>query len=79
MTSDQLERELLDLPAHERARLAKRLIESLEVEIPDLDEAAIEKAWKVEIERRLDAMDRGEVEMIPAAEALARARKLISS
>jgi putative addiction module component (TIGR02574 family) len=72
MTIEQLEQQLLELPADERARLAKRLIESLDPESGDIDEAAIEHAWKVEIERRIEAMDRGEVEMIPAEAAIAR-------
>lgn len=72
MTIEQLERQLLELPANERARIAKRLIESLDHPADEVDEAAVETAWKVEIERRIEQMDRGEVEMIPAEEVFAR-------
>jgi putative addiction module component (TIGR02574 family) len=78
MTIEQLEQQLLELPPDERARLAKRLIESLDPESGDIDEVAIERAWKVEIERRIEAMDRGEVEMIPAEAAIARIRERFS-
>jgi len=78
MTIEQLERQLLELPANERARIARRLIESLDHPAGDVDEAAIEAAWKVEIERRIEQMDRGEIEMIPAEEVFARIRERFS-
>jgi putative addiction module component (TIGR02574 family) len=62
MTIDQLERALLELPAHERARLAERLISSLE------EESEIERAWYREAERRLQELRAGSVREIPAEE-----------
>ena len=53
------------LPAAERARLAERLIASLE---PDPE---IEAAWAVEVRRRLEEWDAGLVEEIPWDEARA--------
>jgi len=52
-----LEREALQLPAHQRALLADTLLGSLD------DEAArtIESAWAQEAEKRLAAYHRGEV------------------
>jgi putative addiction module component (TIGR02574 family) len=38
----------------------------------DEDPAAVEDAWADEIERRMQEADRGEVEMIPAEEMMAR-------
>jgi len=55
MTIDQLERALLELPAHERARLAERLISSLE------QESEVEQAWYDEAERRLEQLQAGTV------------------
>lgn len=78
MTIEQLERQLLELPADERARIARRLIESLDDPTDEVDEEAVETAWKVEIERRIEQMDRGEVEMIPAEEVFARIRERFS-
>lgn len=78
MTIEQLERQLLELPANERARIARRLIESLDDPTDEVDEEAVETAWKVEIERRIEQMDRGEVEMIPAEEVFARIRERFS-
>ena len=75
MTTEELERQLLELPADERARIARRLIESLD---DPTDEAAIETAWNLEIKRRIEEMDRGEVEMIPAEEVFARIRERLS-
>lgn len=63
----------LALPREERARLAQRLIESLD------DDPEVEEAWAIEIQRRLDSIDRGEVEMIPAEQVLAEARRRLGS
>lgn len=65
MTIDQLEKEALSLAPAERARLAQRLIASL-----DADEA-IEQAWYDEAERRLTAMESGKLAEIPANEVMA--------
>jgi putative addiction module component (TIGR02574 family) len=62
MTIDQLERALLELPAHERARLAERLIASLE------EESEAERAWYAEAERRLEEIQAGSVREVPADE-----------
>jgi hypothetical protein len=59
----------LDQPS--RGALADKLIVSLAEEPQYLD------AWLGECERRLDAYERGEMETIPAAQALAEARRLI--
>ncbi len=54
----------------ERSRLVDLLLESLHE--PPASE--IEAAWEAEIESRLTAYDRGEVQAIDAAEVFARAR-----
>jgi len=74
MTIEQLEQRLLELPADERARIAKLLIESLDPPTDEVEQASIEEAWKVEIDRRIEQIDRGEVELIPAEEVFARIR-----
>jgi len=71
--TQRLEAAALALPREERARLAQRLIESLD------DDPEAEEAWAVEIRRRLDAMDREEVEMIPADQVLAEARRRLGA
>ncbi len=65
---EQLEAELLLLPVGERARLAERLISSLD------DETAVEEAWSDEVQRRLSAIDAGEATSFPADEVIAEAR-----
>lgn len=74
MTIEQLERQLLQLPAGERARTAKRLIESLDDPIDEVDEAAIEAAWMVEIERRIGELERGEAVRSSRSGSSSRAR-----
>jgi putative addiction module component (TIGR02574 family) len=69
----RLEAAALALPREERAQLARRLIESLD------DDPQVEEAWAIEIQRRLDAIDRGEVEMIPAEQVLAEARRRVGA
>jgi putative addiction module component (TIGR02574 family) len=63
-----LEAEAMKLTAEERARLADRLIASLS------EDAQIEEAWAVEVERRIAEIEAGRATVIPAAEAIARAR-----
>lgn len=57
----------------ERAELAFALIESLDG--PAEDPALVEEAWRVEIERRVGEIDRGEVKPIPGDEVFAEVRR----
>ncbi len=63
-----LEAEALKLTPGERAALAQRLLASLD------QDAEIEEAWAVEVERRIAEVESGAVQVIPIAEALARVR-----
>jgi putative addiction module component (TIGR02574 family) len=55
-TATSLLEQALDLPEHDRAEIAARLLESLDAgEREDLD-----AAWAHEIDRRCDALDKGE-------------------
>ena len=65
VTIEQLEAEVLNLPQTERARLAQRLIASLDADEP------LERAWYDEAERRLAAVESGKLSEIPADEVLA--------
>lgn len=65
---DVLEAEAMKLTPEERARLADRLIASLS------DDAEIEEAWAAEVERRIAEIEAGRAPVVPAAEAIARAR-----
>jgi putative addiction module component (TIGR02574 family) len=56
--------EALDLPVDQRARVAERLLESLD----DLPEEEIERLWAKEALRRVEAADRGEIQSHPADE-----------
>lgn len=64
---EQLEAELLQLPIGERARLAERLITSLD------EEAEVETAWSDEVQRRLVAFDAGEAASFPVEEVIGEA------
>jgi len=68
---EMLEAQALKLSPEERARLADRLIASL---FQDND---IEDAWAVEVERRIKEIEAGSAQLIPAADAIARARAAI--
>lgn len=65
---EQLEAELLLLPANERARLAERLIVSLD------EETAIQEEWSKEIQRRLAALNSGEAAVTAADEVFSDIR-----
>jgi putative addiction module component (TIGR02574 family) len=70
---DRLEAEALELPARERARLAHRLIASLDEDAEE-DPTEVERAWEEEIQRRLEEYQAGAVQTIPASEVFAEAR-----
>ncbi len=63
-----LQAEALKLPAIERVALTQILLASLEENIE------IDEAWAVAIERRIAAIENGEVQAVPIAEALAQVR-----
>jgi putative addiction module component (TIGR02574 family) len=58
-TVDEVESVALQLPRAERARLAERLIASLD------EDLAIEDRWKEEVQRRVDELRAGTVPSIP--------------
>ena len=64
----------MKLKLEDRAALARRLLQSLD----DLSEAEIEGLWAEEAERRLDEMDQGLVDEIPAEDVFKRIRAAIS-
>jgi putative addiction module component (TIGR02574 family) len=69
----ELEQQAQALTLEERARLAEVLLESLQ-EPPIAD---IEAAWHQEIEQRVAAYDRGELQTFSAEEVFAEARRLV--
>jgi putative addiction module component (TIGR02574 family) len=68
---EAVEAQALKLTAEERAQLADRLIAS------PFEDREIEEAWAVEVERRIEEIESGRSKLIPAAEAIARARAAI--
>ena len=71
MSIDQIEKEALALPGEARARLADRLVESLEA--PEF--GRIDWLWGTEAKRRRDEVRQGKVQTIPGPEGLARVRR----
>jgi putative addiction module component (TIGR02574 family) len=69
LTPEQLEAELLQLPAAVRGRLAEALLDSL-----DAADTEIDVAWADEAERRYQELKAGSVKAVPAAEAMTKAR-----
>ena len=66
-----VEPEALKLTAEERAQFADRLIASL------FEDNQIEDAWAAEGERRIEEIESGRSRLLPASEAIARARSAI--
>jgi len=62
-----------DPPRSQCARLAERLIASLD------EDAEVEEAWATEVRQRLEAFEKGEIEAVPAQEVLEEARRRIES
>ncbi len=64
--------EALALPSEDREKLVEALADSLEPSEIDLS-----PAWKTEIERRVEAIERGESRLIPGDEVDARLRAVL--
>ncbi len=71
-TLKELEQQVHALSIEERARLAEVLLESLQAS----PLAEIEAAWEQEIEQRVAAYDRGELQTFSAEDVFAEARRL---
>lgn len=67
----KLEGEAMRLPARSRARLAQRLIASLDQGPVEPD---AEKLWRAEARRRAEDLASGKVKAVPAEKVLRRAR-----
>lgn len=73
MEPKSVEQEALSMPPKERAKLAQKLLLSLET----LSEEELEQAWLVEANRRARELDCGEVQPVPAEEVRRKARALL--
>ncbi|HEX2201686.1 MAG TPA: addiction module protein [Longimicrobium sp.] len=71
MRFEEVESAALQLPRTERARIAERLIASLD------EDAEIEQAWLDEVERRVREVDAGEVQLIPGDQVMDEIRALL--
>lgn len=71
MTLKNIEKKALELNAKSRAKLANKLLSSLE----DLSEAEIEKLWAEEALRRNDEIEKGKVKLRSSDEVFTEARK----
>lgn len=69
----EVESKALRLSRKERARLAQRLISSLDQAV----DADVEKLWLREAERRLGELKSGKVSGIPAEKVIRKARSML--
>ena len=60
------------LSPEQRARLAEELLASL-----DPHESEVEAAWDEELRRRIDEVERGAVQLLPADQAFAQVRRAL--
>ncbi len=70
---EDIEAAALQLPTSDRAKLAERLLISLE------EDDEILASWVAEAERRADAFDRGEMEAIDFDETIARLKARLAA
>jgi putative addiction module component (TIGR02574 family) len=68
-----IEKDALQLPVQERAKLAQRLLENLD-EVP---EAEAEQLWLDVATRRAEEIDRGTVQLVSAEELETRVQALM--
>ena len=67
----QIEEQALGLNPEERAKLAEAMLESLNAPI-----AEVEEAWAREIEQRVAAYDRGDIQSHAAEDVFAEAKRI---
>lgn len=72
ITLEALSQDALFLPPEQRLTLARRLLDSVDLE----PEPGAEAAWEAEIARRIERFDAGESRPIPAGEVFARLREI---
>ena len=73
MDPGTIEHEALGLPPEDRAKLARKLLLSLD----SLSEDESNQVWLVEADRRARELDRGDVQPIAAEEVRKKARNLL--
>jgi len=67
----QVPEEAMQLEPGTRAMIAETLLESLDFE----EDSEVSRAWRAEIQRRCEQVDRGEVELIDSDTVRAELRK----
>jgi putative addiction module component (TIGR02574 family) len=70
---EAIEAQALMLSPEERAQLVDRLIASL------FEDKEVEEAWAAEVERRIEEVEAGRSKLIPASDAIARARAAVKA
>ncbi|HMH45640.1 MAG TPA: addiction module protein [Pyrinomonadaceae bacterium] len=74
VTSEEIFRDAMAMPADARAALTERLVENLAQDIsPEITTAQL-----AEVRRRIAQVESGEVELVPGDEALVRVRNLLA-
>ena len=71
MTTKQIEAAAIKLPKRDRARLAKKLLETIPIK-PNPCDSDVLAAWIAEAEWRIDQFERGKEKVIPATEVFKR-------
>jgi putative addiction module component (TIGR02574 family) len=67
----------MQLAPDEKRALIESLVISLDCD-PDADPQEVAQLWDEEIARRIDAIDKGEVEMFDGEEVFARLREMLT-
>nr|VFJ87047.1 MAG: putative addiction module component, TIGR02574 family [Candidatus Kentron sp. H]VFJ88705.1 MAG: putative addiction module component, TIGR02574 family [Candidatus Kentron sp. H]VFJ94977.1 MAG: putative addiction module component, TIGR02574 family [Candidatus Kentron sp. H]VFJ96836.1 MAG: putative addiction module component, TIGR02574 family [Candidatus Kentron sp. H]VFJ97444.1 MAG: putative addiction module component, TIGR02574 family [Candidatus Kentron sp. H] len=70
--AEKVLREALELPPVDRAGLIERLFRSFD----SSGNGPVDSAWATEVEARIDAYNRGEIDASPAEDVLARMNRL---
>jgi putative addiction module component (TIGR02574 family) len=73
VTLEQVAEEALSLSLPDRSALTRILIQTLDPG-PAEDAAEVEKAWQVEVEKRVDEILSGRIKGIPAEEVFSKIR-----
>lgn len=78
LTAIEVEEALLALDRRDRAAVIRRGLQTLEPDDGD-PQSDVAAAWRVELRRRIDEIESGDIETIPFEDAMAGARAAIGT
>ena len=76
-SNTEISQKVLEMPMKDRAALVDRIFDSIDSELENGGQEGRERRWAEESEKRIDAVERGELKTVDGEAALARFRRML--